>query len=59
MKSVMRKNDPAEGTPPDIEKECEAWDWARTAGVSAEDLRKALRDAEESPTPRRKGPRLS
>ncbi len=29
--------------PADIEAECEAWDWARTAGVSAEDLREALK----------------
>ena len=57
MKNVMRKKDPAESTPPDIEKECEAWDWARTAGVSAQDLRKAVKDAEESPKPRRSGPR--
>ena len=55
----MRKIDPADSTPTDIEKECEAWDWARTAGVSAEDLRKALREAEDSPTPRRNGSRLS
>jgi hypothetical protein len=25
-----------------IERACESWDWARTAGVSAEELRKAL-----------------
>ena len=25
-----------------IERACETWDWARTAGVSAEELRKAL-----------------
>jgi hypothetical protein len=58
MSSVMRKINPPEGTPADIDKECEAWDWARTAGVSAEDLRKAVREAQESPTPRRRsGPR--
>ena len=54
----MRKKDPAESTPPDIEKECEAWDWARTAGVSAEELRKAVQEAEEPPKPRRNGSRL-
>ncbi len=27
----------------DLEKECEAWDWARAAGVSAADLRRAVR----------------
>ena len=26
----------------DLEKECETWDWARAAGVSALDLRMAL-----------------
>lgn len=31
----------------DIESECETWDWARTAGVSAADLRKALRESLE------------
>ena len=25
-----------------LDQECETWDWARTAGVSAQDLRKAL-----------------
>ena len=49
MKSVMTQveNDPArtEGSAPDIEKECEIWDWARAAGASAQDLRKALLEA--------------
>jgi hypothetical protein len=31
--------------PLEFEQECETWDWARTAGVSAQDLRKALRDS--------------
>jgi hypothetical protein len=31
--------------PLEFEQECETWDWARTAGVSAQDLRKAVRDA--------------
>jgi hypothetical protein len=25
-----------------LDQECEAWDWVRPAGVSAQDLRKAL-----------------
>ena len=28
-----------------LEQECQTWDWARTAGVSAQELRKALRDS--------------
>ena len=31
----------------DLDQEYEDWDWARTAGVSAEVLRKALRDSLE------------
>lgn len=42
-----------ESAVPDIERECEAWDWARTAGVSAEELRKAVRDAAAGADPRR------
>ena len=30
-----------------LEQECQTWDWVRTAGVSAQDLRKALRDSLE------------
>jgi hypothetical protein len=29
----------------DLERECETWDWARTAGVSALDLRMHLLDS--------------
>ncbi|HEY7238348.1 MAG TPA: hypothetical protein VH600_04205 [Burkholderiales bacterium] len=29
----------------DLEKEVEAWNWARAAGVSAQDLHKALRES--------------
>lgn len=36
-----------DGESPDIERECETWDWARTAGVSAAELRKALSDSAE------------
>ena len=33
---------PQDGAPAGIEQECETWDWARAAGVSAEELRKAV-----------------
>jgi hypothetical protein len=29
----------------DLDQEYEDWDWARTAGVSADDLREALRNS--------------
>lgn len=29
----------------DLEKELEAWNWARAAGVSAQELQKALRES--------------
>ena len=49
MKSVMAetRGNPAwnDGAPLDIERECETWDWARTAGVSAAELRQALLEA--------------
>jgi hypothetical protein len=28
----------------DLEQECATWDWARTAGVTAQELRQALRE---------------
>jgi hypothetical protein len=28
----------------ELEEECATWDWARTAGVTAQDLRQALRE---------------
>jgi hypothetical protein len=28
-----------------LEQECETWDWARAAGVSAQDLRTALAES--------------
>ena len=31
--------------PPDLEQECATWDWARAAGVSAQELRTALQSA--------------
>jgi hypothetical protein len=39
MDSVERRN---------IERACETWDWARTAGVSAEELRKALMEEQKA-----------
>jgi hypothetical protein len=39
-KSQLARVDPFE-----FEQECETWDWARAAGVSAQDLRSAVRDA--------------
>jgi hypothetical protein len=48
MESAMTEieNNPAmsDGSAPDIEQECELWDWARTAGASAQELRKALQE---------------
>jgi hypothetical protein len=41
---VPRKTDPARAEA-DLERECEAWDWVRAAGVSAQDLRKAVRES--------------
>jgi hypothetical protein len=33
----------------DLETELETWDWARTAGVSADDLRQALQASQPEP----------
>ena len=33
----------------DLETECEQWDWARAAGVSADDLRIALQAVLSAP----------
>jgi hypothetical protein len=43
----MRKGrtNPARVDPLEFEYECETWDWARAAGVSAQDLRNAVRDS--------------
>lgn len=35
----------ADGVAFDLERECETWDWVRAAGVSAQDLRMALRES--------------
>ena len=29
----------------DLDRECETWDWARTAGISAQDLVQAVRES--------------
>jgi len=34
---------------PSLEDQYELWDWARAAGVSEEELRKALRRSEQPP----------
>ena len=39
------KSHPARVDPLEFEQECETWDWARAAGVSAQDLRSAVREA--------------
>jgi hypothetical protein len=39
------KSNPVRVDPLEFEQECETWDWARTAGVSAQDLRNAVRDS--------------
>ena len=36
----------------ELEAELALWDWARTAGVSADELREALRAALAGPAPR-------
>ena len=35
----------------DVERELEAWDWVRPAGVSAEELRRVLLASAPSPQP--------
>ena len=46
MNSKMVQTKPARmDGPVDLEQELETWDWARTAGVSAPELRKALQDS--------------
>ena len=45
VNSVMaRDRYPVRVDPVEFERECEIWDWARAAGVSAQDLRRALID---------------
>ena len=38
---------------PELAAELETWDWARTAGVSADELRQALRAALSEPALRK------
>ena len=38
---------PQDGLPLDIDEECATWDWARAAGVSAQELRTALLGAQK------------
>ena len=38
-----------------IERACETWDWARTAGVSADELRKALMKEREPEAEKNRG----
>jgi hypothetical protein len=47
MNSVMRydKLNVGRVDPLEFEEECETWDWARAAGVSAQELRRAVREA--------------
>lgn len=45
MAERERGTAPAQEAPVDLDQECELMDWARTAGVSSESLRKAVREA--------------
>jgi hypothetical protein len=47
MNSAMRydKFNAGRVDPLEFEEECETWDWARAAGISAHDLRRAVREA--------------
>jgi hypothetical protein len=47
MNSVMRYDmlNARRVDPLEFEEECETWDWARAAGVSAQELRRAVREA--------------
>ena len=47
MNSVMARHKAMQPRldPLEFEEEVEAWDWARAAGVSAQDLRAALRES--------------
>ena len=38
-----------------IERACETWDWARTAGVSADELRKALMEERKPEAEKNRG----
>jgi hypothetical protein len=47
MNSAMRydKLNAARVDPLEFEEECETWDWVRAAGVSAQDVRRAVRES--------------
>ena len=46
MNSEMGQTKPVRADGPmDLERELETWDWARTAGVSVPELRKALQES--------------
>lgn len=47
MNSDMRYDKISAGRvdPLEFEEECEAWDWVRAAGISAQELRRAVRDS--------------
>jgi hypothetical protein len=45
MSEANAKPATADGESFDLEKEVEAWNWARAAGVSAQELHKALRES--------------
>lgn len=49
MSKVMpvdaREGATSECPPPDLERECERWEWARAAGVSAQELRRAVQES--------------
>jgi hypothetical protein len=53
MNSVMGKDksNRVRVDPLEFEQECETWDWARAAGVSAQDLRKTLRESLAAQSP--------
>jgi hypothetical protein len=45
MSLIMNEetNEQARENGADVERECETWDWVRPAGVSAQELREAVR----------------
>ena len=45
MSEANAQAGPAEPESLDLDKEVEAWNWARAAGVSAQELHKALRES--------------
>jgi hypothetical protein len=46
------RNEGANAAEFDLERELEAWDWVRPAGISAEELRRAILAAAPSPQPK-------